>query len=312
MAATVITGGAGYIGSHLADALAEGNQITVIDNLSASGTEFITQHEGKKNFKLLKADLADERECFGTFANAINADTVFHMAADKDVRGGELGVASFQRNNLVATINTLEACRKNDIGNFVFASTSAVYGNATAMPTPEGYGPLLPISHYGASKLACEAYVSSFADNYGMAACVLRFSNVIGTDRARHGIIPDLIAKLRKNPNEVEVLGDGKQSKNYLHVHDCVNGIIAASKKIRPGTCEPYNIASQGRTSVAEIARIIIETAGTGRAKIKYTGKSWAGDVRKFELDAGKLRKAGWKPRFNSIGAVRRAVAEAG
>ncbi len=184
MSRIIVTGGAGFIGSHLAEELIKTNDVTVIDNLSSNGTEFITQLSKNKRFKLIEADLANEDECTKAFADATRdgaVDAVFHLAADKDVRGGERGYRSFQHNNVEATLNTLEACRKHGIMKFAFASTSAVYGNATILPTPEDYGPLMPISHYGASKLACEAFTSSFADNYGMAACVLRFSNVIGT-----------------------------------------------------------------------------------------------------------------------------------
>ena len=300
-----VTGGAGFIGSHLVDEFVKSHDVTVIDNLSSGSKDFFSHHLGNTRFSFVKADLADAAACASAF-KAAAPDAVYHLAANPDVRGGEKGPASFQRNNVVASLNVLDACRDFGIRKLVFASTSTVYGNALARPTPESYGPLLPISHYGASKLACEAYLSSYADNYGLACAAMRFANVIG-GRQNHGVIFDFIRKLRANPRELEILGDGTQCKSYVHVDDCVSGLLSA--KTLKGGVEVYNLGAQGRTTVNAIADEVIKQMGL-RASKRYTNKTWAGDVKFMSLDYSKLEKAGWKPRLDSDSAVKRAVGE--
>ncbi|OIO26196.1 hypothetical protein AUJ14_02245 [Candidatus Micrarchaeota archaeon CG1_02_55_22] len=301
----IVTGGAGFIGSHLVDELVKSHEVTVIDNLSSGSKDFFSHHLGNKRFSFIKADLVDSRACAGVFKKA-SPEAVYHLAANPDVRGGEKGSASFQRNNVVATLNVLDACRDGNIKKLVFASTSTVYGNALARPTPESYGPLLPISHYGASKLACEAYLSSYADNYGLACAAMRFANVIG-GRQNHGVIFDFIRKLKASPRELEILGDGKNSKSYVHVTDCVSGLLCV--KTLKGSVEVYNLGSKGQTTVNEIADEVIFQMGLSAKKI-YTGKTWAGDVKLMSLDYSKLSKTGWKPKLDSNAAVKRAVGE--
>ena len=307
----LVTGGAGYIGSHLVDALENhAESVAVVDDFSNGSKENITRHLTRKNFTLEKADLRDGRKA-DEVVKGTRPDIVFHLAAEKDIKLGEKDRERFLENNVAATLRLLEACRKNDVGKLVLASTSSVYGNATAIPTPEEYGPLLPISVYGASKLACEAFCSAYADNYGMACTALRFSNVVG-GRQNAGVIFDFVRKLRTDPERLEILGDGKQTKNYLHVNDCVQGILAASGKLEGGRLELYNIASKGRTSVDKVADCVMQTLGipAGKLKRSYTGKSWLGDVKVFELDARKLETTGWKAALGSDEAVRKAARE--
>lgn len=312
MTRVIVTGGAGFIGSHLVDAIARKAEVVVIDNFSSGRREFLSHHEGRqasKGFKVITADLSQPEACFEAFDDAGEIDRVYHFAAEADVRKGDkAGVAPFQRNNLEATINVLEACREKGIAQLTFASTSAVYGNATLMPTPESYGPLLPISHYAASKLACEAFVSSYSDNYGIDSAIVRFANVIG-GRQSHGVIFDFIGRLRRDSAVLEILGDGKQAKNYVHVDDCVTGVLAA----KPGkrAAEIYNISSDGKTSVTEIADAVLAELGLAKkTKKKFTGKSWAGDVKTMMLDSKKLRGLGWTPKLDSKAAVKLAVSE--
>jgi len=204
----LVTGGAGFIGSHIVDRLMEnGNEVIVFDNLSSGKIGFIEHHLDKPNFTLIKGDLL-EAEKLETVCQGI--DLVYHVAANPDVRLGAVDTKVHFDQNITATYNLLEAMRKSDVPNIVFTSTSTVYGEATIIPTPEEYGPLIPISLYGASKLACEALITSYCHTFDMNSWIFRFANIIG-DRSTHGIIFDFINKLKINSEQLEILGDGRQ-----------------------------------------------------------------------------------------------------
>jgi UDP-glucose 4-epimerase len=184
--------------------------------------DFISHHRDNPDFKLIKGDLLDTD---ATESTCKDIDLVFHIAANPDVRLGVTDTKVHFDQNITATYNLLEAMRKSNVKKIAFTSTSTVYGEATIIPTPENYGPLIPISLYGASKLACEALITSYSHTFDMHSWIFRFANIIG-DRGTHGIIVDFIEKLRKNPAELEILGDGKQSKSYLHVRECVDAMM--------------------------------------------------------------------------------------
>jgi UDP-glucose 4-epimerase len=196
--------------------------------------------------------------------------------------------------------------REFNVKNIVFASTSAIYGDTNKKIT-EDYGPLFPASHYGASKLSSEAFISSFTKNYGLTACITRFPNVVG-ERATHGVILDFINKLKKNPSELEVLGDGEQYKPYLYVKDLVDAILFIWSK-QTDEINYFNIGVESRTKVKDIARMVIEEMGL-KASIRYTGGSrgWIGDVPEFDYSLEKLHHLGWKARFTSDEAVRISI----
>jgi len=281
----VITGGAGFIGSHLADALLrKGNEITIIDNLSTGKKENVPPGARFVLKDILKEDVAEEVE---------GADAVFHMAADPDVRlSAEDPVKSFELNT-VATFRLLESCRKADVKGFVLASTSTVYGDAELIPTPENY-PCVPISNYGASKLACEGYCSAYAHSYGIRTTVLRYANIFG-ERSTHGVMHDFYKKLKKNPSELEILGDGRQEKSYLHVEDCVSATITAFEK-QEKIYDVFNIGSSEKHNVNEIAGMVCNAMGV-KPRFRYTGgeRGWVGDVRLMLLDVRKIERLGWR-----------------
>ena len=209
----LVTGGAGFIGSHLVDCLTEkGNRITVFDNLSSGKIGFIENHLENPDFTLIKGDLLDhkaiERACK-------DIDLVFHVAANPDVRLGASDTKIHFDQNILATYNLLEAMRKNSVKKVAFTSTSTIYGEAHIMPTPENYGPLLPISLYGASKLACEALITSYSHTFDMQAWIFRFANIVGP-RSTHGITVDFIRKLQENPIQLEILGRWQAGKILL------------------------------------------------------------------------------------------------
>jgi UDP-glucose 4-epimerase len=294
----LVTGGAGFIGSHLVDRLVtDGYEVTVFDNLSSGNKKYIESHLDKPDFTFLEGDLLDEpalnKACSGM-------DMVYHVAANPDVRLGAENTKVHFDQNIRATYNLLEAMRKNEVHNLAFTSTSTVYGEATVMPTPEDYGPLVPISLYGASKLACEALITSYSHTFDMNCWLFRFANIIGS-RSNHGIIFDFINKLRANPRSLEILGDGKQSKSYLHVSECVKAILFAVENSRD-TVNIFNIGSEDTVRATEIGEIVAEEMGFQDVEFTYTGGSrgWKGDVPKMQLGVNKLINLGWKPEIDS------------
>jgi UDP-glucose 4-epimerase len=301
----LVTGGAGFIGSHLVDRLmAEGYKVRVLDNLASGSKANLKQWESNPNFEFIRGDLLDRE----TTRSAVNGCTqVYHMAANPEVQANKASPENHFRQNIEATYSLLEAIRSSEIELIVFASSSTVYGDAEALPTPENYGPLVPISLYGASKLACEAMITAYASMYGFRAVIFRLANIVGP-RSNHGVIWDFVGKLRENPDILEVLGDGNQSKSYLHVSDCVAGFLRGAE-----SCEKmaiYNLGSEDRVTVLEIAEIVKNAAGCLDAEVALTGgvdggRGWKGDVKYMQLDMTRLRSIGWTPRHNSTEAVR-------
>jgi len=300
-----VTGGAGFIGSHLVDALmGKGYVVTVYDNLSSGRMDFIEHHIGKKNFSFIEADLLDQkklRECLEGY------DVVFHLAANPDVR---LGVEKpdVAKQDIIATYNLLDVMRLKNVKRIVFSSSSTVYGETPPIPLSEDYGPLLPISVYGAAKLASEGLVSSFCHTFDMQAWIFRFANVVGL-RCTHGVIFDFINKLRKNPKELEILGDGRQRKSYLYVSDCVDGMLFGFENAKD-QINLFNLGSDGATEVNRIAEMVVDEMKLRDVRFKYTGgkRGWKGDVPRFQFDISKIKKLGWMPRYDSDDAVRMAI----
>jgi UDP-glucose 4-epimerase len=241
---------------------------------------------------------------------------VFHFAADPDVKSSGINPRSHYKNNIEATYNVLEACRLNKINKLVFASSSVVYGEATIMPTLETYSPLNPISIYGASKLACEAMINGYVRSFGLKALVFRPANIIGSG-GTHGVILDFIKKLKNNPQELEILGDGTQQKSYLHVADFIEAVMKSYRHFVDNSLdmEIYNAGSYDSTNVKEIATIVIDEMGLKNVNIKFTsgatgGRGWVGDVKVMLLSISKLAGLGWSPSLNSNEAVKHATKE--
>jgi UDP-glucose 4-epimerase len=301
-----VTGGAGFIGSHLIDLLLrEGNQVVAIDNFSLGKKENIQHLESHSNFQFQELDILD-KERFISFFNSTKPDLVYHMAANSDISISHKKPETDLEKTFLTTYNTLDAMRLSGVTKIFFASTSAVYGDVP-IRIREDHGPLLPESHYGAAKLASEAILSSFSVNYGVQVWIARFPNVVG-GRATHGAIYDFILKVKKNPDLLEVLGNGKQEKPYLYVKDLVEAMnfIQTNSKERFNV---YNIGLDTKTKVSEIAEMVVELSGN-KAKIHYTGgdKGWIGDIPKFEYDTSKLESLGWKAKRTSADSVRQAI----
>lgn len=301
MSKILVTGGAGFIGSYLVDKLIEhGNEVTVLDNLSSGKKEYVNT-----NVVFIEGDLKDKDFVLDRVKGY---DWVYHLAANPDVRLGEEDKDVHIRENIIVTHNILEAMRLNGLNKLVFTSTSAVYGNATVIPTPEDYGPLITISLYAASKLAAESLIYSYSE-FSVQSWVFRLANIIG-GRSNHGVIPDFIKKLEKNPDELEVLGDGLQTKSYLYVKDCVDAMLFAAQTAKEKV-NIFNIGSPDTIVVKELAELVIERKSQN-ASIKYTGgtQGWKGDVPKFLLDITKLKNLGWSPKYSSRDSVIKTIEE--
>jgi len=303
-----VTGGAGFIGSHLVDKLIEkGYQITVYDNLNSGKKQFIDKHLQNKNFKFIESDLLD----FNQLKKSIeNHDVVFHIAANPFVRLGEKQTRLDLEQGAIATYNVLESMKLNNIKKIIFSSSSVVYAEVPNIAILENYGPTLPISLYGAGKLASEGLISAFCGTFDFQAWIFRFANVVGI-RGTHGVIVDFIDKLKKNPKELEILGDGKQQKPYLYVSDVVDGMIYGFEKSN-NKINLFNLGCVSNTTVTKIAEMVVEEMGLKNVKFKYTGgkRGWPGDVPRFQLDATRMKKLGWKERYTSDEAVRKAIRE--
>ncbi len=305
----LVTGGAGFIGSRLCDVLLEkGNEVIAYDNLSLGQREFLSSALKSDRFQFVEADLLDIDQLNKSMAGI---ECVWHMAANSDISQGAKYTDIDLRNGTLATYNVLESMRLNSVPKIIFASTSALYGEASVKPTSETYGPLFPISLYGSSKLACEALCSAFSHNFDMQVWMFRFANIVGP-RATHGVIYDFISKLKKTPDVLEVLGDGSQKKSYLSVEDCIAGMYYAYENCKdPFQC--FNLASQGVTQVSDIAEMVVEAMAPyskNNARIQYGegNRGWKGDVPYTWLDGSLLASKGWNAAKDSNEAVRWAV----
>jgi UDP-glucose 4-epimerase len=304
----LVTGGAGFIGSHVCDRLKHSGRdhfVAVIDNLSLGRRENIAHLIGQPEFKFYKEDLLNFRAVADIFER-YKFEAVFHMAANSDIAKGKEEPDADFNGTLTTTYNVLKLMKEHNVKQIIFASSSAVYGERDKLLT-EDSGPLLPISHYGAAKMACEAFVSSFVENYNMQAWILRFPNVVG-ERSTHGVIHDFIKKLQRNPNQLEVLGNGEQFKPYLYVRDLVEAVIFVWERTQD-KINVFNIGVESRTKVKDIARMMVQEFSP-QATISYTGgdRGWIGDVPEFNYNLSKIHRLGWRARKTSDEAVLFAI----
>jgi UDP-glucose 4-epimerase len=302
----LVTGGAGFIGSHLNDTLLNrGDEVVVIDNLVLGRQENICHNLADSRFKFHREDVLDLEKLEEIFAK-YRFDAVFHLAANSDIQRSFEDPSTDYRLTFLTTLNVLLCMKKYGVRNLVFASTSAIYGESPKVFT-EDYGPLFPVSHYGAAKLASEGFISSFRENYGLKCWIFRFPNVVG-ERTTHGVLHDLIKKLICNPRKLEVLGNGTQNKPYLYVKDLIDAILFCMKN-SDDSLNYFNIGVDSRTRVGRIVEIIITNMGLN-PEIIYAGgdKGWVGDVPEFSYDLSKLTRLGWKSKYTSDEAVDKAV----
>lgn len=301
-----ITGGAGFIGSHLSEKLlTEGNFVTVYDNLISGNIDNIENLTGRDNFHFIHDDLLN----VSSLNNSMKGhDIVWHLGANTDIPKGNKVTDLDLKNCTVATRNVLEAMLVNNINKVLFSSSACVYGDTQPIALSETFGPLLPINLYGASKLACEGLISSYSHLFGIKAWMFRFANVVG-GCMRHGVIFDFIQKLKKNPHELEVLGNGKQEKPYFLIEDCIDGMICTFQKSN-NQCDVFNLGTETYTTVTRIGEIVCEEMGLNNVRFKYTGgkRGWPGDAPVIHFNVAKMKKLGWQATHPSDEAVRIAT----
>lgn len=299
----LVTGGAGFIGSHLVEKLIknEKNNVIILDNLSSGRREFLPEDTTRYNF--FDVDLfKDNIEKY-----FVGIDEVWHLATKPTTTVDPNNIRLDINNGILASFNVMEAMRKNDVKKILFTSTSAAYGEIKKFPTPEDYAPLFPYSLYAASKLSVEALLSAFSNTFSIKSVIFRLANIIGP-RLKRGVTYDFFNKLKKNPNELEILGDGKQKKSFMYVDDCVSAMMHVAE-INKSPVDVFNIGSDDWIEINDIAKIICEKLGLN-PKFKYTGGKygWPGDVPLMLLDISKLKSTGWKSMHNSKSAVELTV----
>jgi UDP-glucose 4-epimerase len=305
----LVTGGAGFIGSNLDDALiALNHDVVVVDNLVLGRKGNISHLLNNPKFKFIEEDLLNVDAMRRIFEEG-KFDMVYHLAANSDIqKGGKDPMVDYTL-TFNTTFHVLQYIKEFGVRKLFFASTSAIFGE-TSDVLYEDYGPLKPVSNYGAGKLASEAFISAFSSMYNIQTWITRFPNVVG-ERFTHGVIYDFVHKLQKNPDELEVLGNGEQCKPYVYVKDLIEGILFVIDNAKD-RYNVYMLGSETRTKVKEIAAMVIEEMGL-KAKIRYTGgdRGWVGDVPEFRYDLTKVNKLGWYAKHNSNESVRIAIQRA-
>ncbi|MBN2157322.1 MAG: NAD-dependent epimerase/dehydratase family protein [Candidatus Lokiarchaeota archaeon] len=305
----LVTGGAGFIGSHVVDKLVEANnKVIVIDNLISSSTTYLELHIQSKLITFIKGDIRDT----SVFKNIDESlDYIYHFAADPNVRESVLAPLNSFDHNMQGTINILEFARRKQVKGFIFASSGGtLYGDVESFPIKES-DLLKPISPYGASKAACEMYVSAYAYSYNFKAVSLRYANIFG-ERSNHGVTYEFFHRLKENPNELEILGDGQQKKSYLHVSDCVEAslVIADNLNTQSKKYDYFNVGSEDWITVNDLAELLEKIMGLSNVMHTFTGgqKGWVGDVHLLLLSIQKLKALGWKPKLTFEDGLRKYV----
>ena len=283
----------------------DGNQVTVYDKLVLGKSDRIKRHMNSPRFKFIQGDLLD----FDALKEAMKGhEVVWHLGANTGIRQGNTTTDLDLKSCTIGTYNVLEAMRQLGIKTLLFASSACIYGDTPSFPISESFGPPLPINLYGAGKLACEGLISAYSHLFGIRVLLFRFANVVGA-RMDHGVIYDFIQKLKKNPEQMEILGDGHQVKPFFLVEDCIDGMLCAFEKQKTN-CEVYNLGCESDTVVNNLARIVVREMGLNGVKFTYTGekRGWPGDAPEVHFNIDKIKKLGWQPGHNSDEAVRIAA----
>lgn len=306
----LVAGGAGFIGSHLIDALLkEGHEVVCIDNFFIGTKENIEHLSGNPNFKFYEQDLC-ELDAVSKIFEKEKIEYVFHLAANSDIQASAKNPKIEYENTYTTTFNLLECMRIHDVKKLFFASTSAVYGEKMGESVAEDSTTLEPISYYGAAKLGSEGIISAYSYMNNFSVLIFRFPNIIGP-RLTHGVIFDFVKRLKEDPTQLRILGDGTQSKPYMHVFDLVDGIMKF-KDVKKEGITLYNIGVETQTNVTRIAEIICEKMNLSNIPFNYTGGrgGWKGDVPVFAYNLEKIHNAGWKANYTSDETVAHTVEE--
>ena len=304
----LVTGAAGFIASNLLPRLLkDGHDVLGVDNLFLGTKANLAPSLGNPRFSFREQDLVALEPTVELFA-MFKPELVWHLAANSDIAFGTLHTDFDLKGGTIVTYNVLESMQRCGARQLLFSSSGAIYGEPKVMPTPEDYGPLLPISLYAASKLACEGLIAAYTHNYDIQAWMYRFGNIIGP-HPTHGAIYDFVLKLKKDKTKLPVLGDGTQLKQYVYVDDCLDG-MELGRRATQGKLNLFNLTATGQTSVSYIAEHVLAAMGLLNVPIAYAGGSrgWRGDVPVVSLDGTKMAQLGWAPRLSSTEAVDKAI----
>lgn len=299
-----VVGGAGFIGSHLVKTLLteeKNSQVTVYDNFSSGSMWHLAGLDHNDRLRIIRDDVKNIESLQPAMAGM---DVVYHFAANPDIaKAVTQPDIDFWEGTYLAN-NVLEAMRRNNVRKLLYASGSGVYGDLGLGEAHEDHAPMLPISTYGASKLACEALMAAYCAMFDMTASAFRFANVVGPCQT-HGVGYDFIRRLARNPRELPIMGDGTQSKSYIYISDVIKA-LRLLEKISPGGYSYYNVATQDYLTVTEIADIITGIMGLRSVVYKYSGGSrgWKGDVPVVRLNSDKIRALGWANKHSSKEAI--------
>jgi UDP-glucose 4-epimerase len=303
----LVAGGAGFIGGHMVDHLVRTTdaRIVVFDNFTSGRMWHLEAHRVDPRVEIVRGDLKDRDAITAALAET---DRVYHFASNPDIAKAMVEPDVDFWEGTYLTQNLLEAIRVTGVAELVYASGSGVYGDTGDHPVSEDHSPMLPISPYGASKLACEAMIHAYTHMFGLSARVFRFANVVG-GRQTHGVAYDFIRRLRGDPTRLHILGDGRQTKSYIHVDDIVAGIQFFTTR-GSGRYQYYQLATPDCLSVTEIADLVVEEMGLSNVSYDYGGGSrgWAGDVPVVRFDLTKVTSGGWSARHSAREAMRRSI----
>jgi UDP-glucose 4-epimerase len=301
-----LVGGAGFIGSHFTDQLLkqpEVGGVTLYDNFSSGREWHYAQHQGNKKLTVVRGDVNDTKLLTRSMDGH---DVVIHFASNPDIAKAVTDPDIDFREGTVLTRNVVEAMRQTSAKRILYTSGSGVYGDLGELEATEDYGPKTPISTYGASKLAGENLISSYSFMFDISGCVFRFGNVVGP-RQTHGVGYDFLRRLYQDPSELRILGDGRQSKSYVHVYDVVRAVLLANDK-QTVPFQVYNVASGDYITVSEIADCAVQVLGIDRGKVEYVysggDRGWKGDVPVIRLNIDRIKSLGWTPEYSSRGAI--------
>ncbi|WP_254062281.1 NAD-dependent epimerase/dehydratase family protein [Acidobacterium sp. S8] len=304
-----IAGGAGFIGSHLVDALlaeVSTEEVTIYDNLSSGREWHYEQHGSDARLRVLRADVTDLQVLTRAM---VGHDVVVHLASNPDIARSAVEPEIDFHQGTCLTNNIVEAMRRSGVNRLLYASGSGVYGDLGEEVAYEDHGPLIPISTYGASKLAGEALIASYCAMFDLTACAFRFANVVGA-RQTHGVGFDFVRRLTTNPQVLKILGDGTQSKSYIHVSDVMRALLHVERD----SSEPFavfNVSPEDAITVTEIAELAVECLQLdSMPQLVYSGgdRGWKGDVPVVRLNSDRLRSLGWRSRYTSREAMRLAL----
>jgi UDP-glucose 4-epimerase len=304
----LVTGGAGFIGSHLVDFLVkEGHRVTVLDNFSSGKASNLDSIANRESLRIIRADIKDQQS---TMDAVRGQELVFHFCDNSDIRFAATHTRTYLDQNVLGLFYVLEGMREHGVRNIAFPSSTTVLGDAKTVPTPEHYGPLQPMNIYGGAKMACEALLSAYSFSFDMKSWIFRFVDIVGA-RIDHGVIYDFVRKLTADPKQLEILGDGSQRRSFLLVGECVEAMWLAINRLN-APVNLVHIGNEDQVSITEVGRLVQEAMCIHGAHFAYTGgnKGWKGDAFTNFIYMDTLRNLGWRPRMNSADSVREAATQ--